>query len=267
MIALHHRSPLRRAACSSGIRRASLCAAWLALAVAALPASAQAPLGNGDEAYRPLADRSTLQELVSRLGTAAPAAVARARLRDGDFKPGDLVLIEVQGEETLTDTFTVASDRTLLLPAPIVGTLSLKGVLRTELQDTVATFVNQYVKNAVVRARPLLRIAVQGELVKPGYYYVPADAVLADALMAAGGTRPEANMKTLRIERDGKPILRGNALQHALSQGLTLDQANLRGGEVIAVDRRPNSSWTEGLRLVSIVVSIAGGLYGLSRAF
>lgn len=255
-----------RGAHSSGAWRVILGAALVVFA-AAVPAAGQAPLGNGDEAYRPLADRSTLEALVSQLGTAAPAAIARARLRDGDFKPGDLVLIEVQGEETLTDTFTVASDRTLLLPAPIVGTLALKGVLRTELQDTVSAFISQYVKNAVVRARPLLRIAVQGELMKPGYYYVPADAVLADALMAAGGTRPEANMKTLRIERDGRPILRGNALQHAIAQGLTFDQANLRGGEVIAVDRRPNTSWTDGLRLVSIVVSIAGGLYGLSRAF
>jgi protein involved in polysaccharide export with SLBB domain len=258
----------------SGARRAAR-GLLATLALVAAPAAAQAPVAPELLVYRPLADREALEQVVSQLSQARTAngngsaalMYAQSRLRDGDFRPGDLVLIEVQGDTTLTDTFTVASDRTLMLPSPAVGTLSLKGVLRTELQEQVSGFIGKFVRNAVVRARPLLRVGVQGELVKPGYYYIPADAVLADALMAAGGTRPEANMKTLRIERDGKPIIRGNDLHRLIAQGLTLDQANLRGGEVIAVDRKPNSSWTEGLRLVSIVVSIAGGLYGLSRAF
>jgi hypothetical protein len=250
---------------------------WLCTALAAAgPAAAQAPAWPPEvTAYRPLAERAALEDVVGQLEKTAPAkgdgvaalAHAKSRLRDGDFRPGDLVLIEVQGDSTLTDTFTVAADRTVLLPSPAVGTLSLKGVLRTELQQHVTAYVTRFVRDPVVRARPLLRVGVQGEMVKPGYYYVPADAVLADVLMAAGGTRPEANMNSLRVEREGRRILSGTTLQRAIADGVTLDQASLRGGEVIAVDRRSNVTWTDGLRLVSVMVSIAVGLYGLSRAF
>ncbi|HEX7122182.1 MAG TPA: hypothetical protein VF178_07405, partial [Gemmatimonadaceae bacterium] len=76
-----------------------------------------------------------------------------------------------------------------------------------------------------------------------------------------------ANMKTLRIERDGRPILEGSALQRAIADGRTVDEVNLRGGDVIAVDRRPTTPWSEHLRIIALVVSIAGGVYGLSRAF
>jgi hypothetical protein len=74
-------------------------------------------------------------------------------------------------------------------------------------------------------------------------------------------------MNSLRVEREGRRILSGTTLQRAIADGVTLDQASLRGGEVIAVDRRSNVTWTDGLRLVSVMVSIAVGLYGLSRAF
>ncbi|HSA54662.1 MAG TPA: SLBB domain-containing protein [Gemmatimonadaceae bacterium] len=256
-----------RGSVAPGAWRVPLGAAFLTLALITPPGAAQTPKPDGAAAYRPLAERGALERVVADLGTAAPAAVARTRLRDGDFRPGDFLLLEVQGEEALTDTFTVAPDLTVLLPPPIVGALPLKGVLRSELQDHAATFVRRFVRDAVVRARPLMRLSVQGELVRPGFYHVPADAALGEALMAAGGTRPEANLKTLRIERDGKPIMSNVMLQRAIEQGLTLDQVQLRGGEVIAVDRKPNVTWVDGLRVLSLVVSISVGLYGLSRAF
>lgn len=248
--------------------------AWLvALGATALaaPTDVVAQTREDSLAWRPLATREQLQEAAQRLeqrgATSASLARIRARLKDGDFRPGDLVLLEVQGDTALTDTFTVGSQREVLLPAPAVGTLSLAGVLRAELQDRASDFVGRFIRNPVVRAKPLLRISVQGEVENAGYYPVSPDAVLADALMAAGGTTELANMKTLRIERNGRPILRGSALQRAIAEGRTLDEVNLRGGDVITVDRRNITPWSEGLRVMALVVSIAGGLYGLSRAF
>lgn len=249
--------------------------AWrIVLAAAiALPVSAAAQSADDSLAYRPLAEREELQQLVARLekaeaGKAPSAARAYAanRLKNGDFRPGDLVIVSVQGEEALSDTFTVTPDLTLVLPAPAVGELPLHGVLRAEAQDRVAAFVQQFVRTAVVRVRPLMRFSVQGEVAKAGYHGVPADAVLADVLMAAGGTTALADMKTLRIERNGKPILKGATVHRLIAEGRTVDETLLRGGETIAVGRKPQSSFNESLRLVSIVVSIAGGLYGLSRA-
>src|SRR6266850_1195281 len=43
-------------------------------------------------------------------------AEVRARLQDGDMRPGDRVLVDVQGDTALSDTFTVWPDRQLHLP-------------------------------------------------------------------------------------------------------------------------------------------------------
>lgn len=250
-------------------RRALLAAA----VVVAVPAAGGAQTADDSLAYRPLAEREQLEQLAARLAKAEAAQAPSAtrayvanRLKNGDFRPGDLVIVNVQGEEALSDTFTVNSDLALALPAPAVGELPLHGVLRAEAQDRVAAFVQQFVRSAVVRVRPLMRFSVQGEVANAGYHGVPADAVLADVLMAAGGTTAQADMKTLRIERNGKPVLKGKTIHRLIAEGKTVDETLLRGGETIAVGRKPQGTFTESLRLVSIVVSIAGGLYGLSRA-
>lgn len=241
------------------------------LSILVIPATGSSQSTTDSVAWRPLASRDALEAAAQRLqqqgSTSAALSHVRARLAVGDFRPGDLVLLEVQGDTALTDTFTVGPRRELQLPAPAVGTLSLEGVLRSELEEKLTAFIARFVRDPVVRARPLVRLSIQGEVEDAGYYGVPADAPLADAIMAAGGTTALANMKTLRIERDGRPILKGSALQRAIADGRTIDEVNLRGGDVITVDRRPTTAWSEHLRIVALVVSIAGGVYGLSRAF
>ena len=104
-------------------------------------------------------------------------------------------------------------------------------------------------------------------MVRAGIYGVPANAVLADALMAAGGTTARANMKKLRIERDGKPILEGQALRQAIAAGRTVDEANLRDGDQFVVAERSNTTVHDNLNFLWVVLSIGGGIYGLTRAF
>jgi protein involved in polysaccharide export with SLBB domain len=221
-------------------------------------------------AARLLATRADLEAAAQRLerdGAGALLARVRARLADGDFAPGDRVLLDVRDEPALSDTFEVGPARELTLPSPTVGTLSLHGVLRSEFEPRVTEYLGQFLQRPVVRARPLLRLSIQGEVVRAGFYGVPADAVLADALMAAGGTTKDADMRKMRIERDGEAVWRGRPLQEAVASGRTLDQAFLRDGDQIVIAKRKTGGFEGNLRFLWIVVSLAGGVYGLSRAF
>ncbi len=192
----------------------------------------------------------------------------RARLTEGDFRPGDRIKLEVQGEPALTDTFAVQPDRSLRLPPPTVGSLPLKGVLRAEIEPRLTEYVKQFLQPpVVVRARPLIHFSVQGEVARPGIYAVPADASLGDVLMAAGGTTAGSNLKKLRIERDGKQIWNAQQFQKALGQGTTVDAAELHEGDQIVIGRRNDRGMGESLNFLWVVVSLAGGIYGLSRAF
>jgi protein involved in polysaccharide export with SLBB domain len=220
---------------------------------------------------RPLASREALEALAQRLGGGGSGellARVRTRLTEGDFHPGDRIRLEVQGETALTDTFAVQPDGSLRLPPPTVGSLPLKGVLRSEIEPRLTEYVKQFLKPpVVVRARPLLRFSVQGEVARPGIYAVPADAPLGDVLMAAGGTTTTSNLKKLRVERDGKTIWNTEQFQKALGQGTTIDAALLHEGDQIVIGRRNDRSVGENLNFLWVVVSLAGGIYGLSRAF
>jgi protein involved in polysaccharide export with SLBB domain len=186
--------------------------------------------------------RAELQALLARLEAgeaprggdpAAQAAVVRQRLREGDFNPGDQVGLVVEGETTLTGTFTVGPGRTLALPQ--TGSVTLDGVLRAELDSVLRVHVARYLRDPVVRARALVRVGVTGQVRSPGYYVLPAEALLSDVLMAAGGPLPNARMASARIERGSQRIWDGKGVRQALSAGWTLDQLSLRAGDALVV--------------------------------
>lgn len=233
-------------------------------ALLASPQSAQGQEADDSLVDRPLATRAELERLSQRLASRSAQdellARVRARLTQGDFHPGDLVLLEVQGEATLSDTFPIGPGGELTLPSPVVGTLPLRGVLRAELQDTVTRYLGRFLNNPQVRARALLRLSIQGEVARAGVYGVPAEGKLGDALMAAGGTTQFADMRKVRVEREGTRVWEGRSLEQGIND------LSLRDGDQVFVASRRQGGLGNDLRFVWLIVSLAGGIYGLSRA-
>ena len=232
----------------------------LLAAIGTMPLAAQDGTADKNVVDRPLATRAELQSALQRAGASQVAAQIKSRLAEGDFRRGDRIALEVQGEEALTDTFVVGGGAQLMLPAPTVGSMSLKGVLRSELQDKMSEYVSRFRNHAVVRAEPLLRLSVQGEVAKAGIYAVSADGQLADALMAAGGTTNYAKANKVTIERNGKPFWKGSAFD------TDLDALGLRDGDQIVVGSHRPGEGISNLRTAGLIVSMAVGLYTLSRA-
>ncbi len=252
---------------------------------AALLAAARPSVGQtqGREAANPFglgATREALEARAQRLEQAAQsatlardahgelaraAAAIRMRLGEGDFQVGDRLLLVVEGEKELTDTFTVGPGR--LLTLPLVGDVPLGGVLRSELQAHLTRRLAQNLRDPEVRARAFVRLSIQGAVARPGYYAVPAEALLSDALMAAGGPQQEANLKQLRIERAGQPLLQGPELEQVMAQGWTIDEAGLVAGDQYVVPRRRGASVGEVLRFGGFVLTIPVTIYALTRIF
>jgi protein involved in polysaccharide export with SLBB domain len=205
------------------------------------------------------AARTQLQQAAS--GTGPGASAAEERLTNGDFQVGDRIALAVQGEPTLTDTFTVREGQTLRVPN--VPDIALHGVLRSELQGYLTKQLAEYLRNPVVRATPLVRVAVLGQVTRPGYYSAPADELVSDMLMRAGGPTTNADVNKTEVHRGGLVIVRATAVQKAMSQGQTIDQLDLRPGDQLVVGERPQGGHT--LQLLGIVAAIAG--IGVSIAY
>jgi protein involved in polysaccharide export with SLBB domain len=243
-----------------------LSAGLLGAAGSALPAQAQSALEW--DGGREQMTRAELESLLSRLEEAAAssaysatlrsearasAELIRSRLEVGDFQVGDRIFLRVRGEDAMNDTLTVRAGPNL--PVPVVGDITLRGVLRSELVEHLESELGRFFRSPVVEAEPLIRISVIGEVANRGFYLVPADLLVTDVLMLAGGPTPAADLDGLRIERGGQRIWEGDSLAQALVQGRTLDQLNLQAGDQIHVPEQVRRSGMDWLTLVATVVT------------
>lgn len=209
--------------------------AAVAVVLFAMISVSQAAQGQG-LANRALAGRADLEGLLSsKLGSRDRAEIQR-RLDEGDFRDGDRVYLSVRGEQALTDTFTVKPGPILELPD--MAALSLKGVLRSELQDKLTKHIEQYIKEPSVAAQALLRIGILGAVGRPGYYNVRADQPLGDLLTLALGLSPDGDLNKVSLSRNGAEYWPKEDVRRALSSGKSLDMLGLQGGDELQVGRR-----------------------------
>lgn len=221
--------------------------------------------------------REELTELLERLEQAASApgysgalrsqaareaSYVRQRLEEGDFRVGDRVVLIVRNEPQLSDTIAVTGDRTLELPQ--VGPVSLDGVLRSELESHMTDVLSQYVREPRVQARALIRIAVLGSVGNPGFYTLPASALLEEAIMVAGGPAGSADVDDVRVRRGEEVVWEGEPLQQAMIEGRTLDQLSLQAGDRIVVPRQTPGLFERGI-IRTLLVTIPPAVYLLAR--
>jgi protein involved in polysaccharide export with SLBB domain len=170
------------------------------------------------------------------------ADLVRQRLAEGDFQVGDQIDVVVVNEPTLTSKFTVLADRTLSLPQ--LPPITVRGVLRSEIRDYLTNQIGKYVKNPQVTIQgSYIRLAIMGGVGKPGYYSLPADNLVSDAIMTAGGPVGDVRIEKSKVRRNGQDVIPEGELQKAIEQGLSLDQLNLHGGDELVVDaKRANNN-------------------------
>lgn len=234
-----------------------------ALAGIAAPAAGQIPGWDGTGLH---VTRAELEATLARheaAGARNEAAAIRQRLDEGDLRVGDRVLLYVEGQPQLSDTFNVVAGRKLVLPD--VGEVALAGVLRAELQDHLTAEVGRYLRSPLVRARSLIRLEVMGAVGRPGFYAVPADVLVSDALMIAGGPAGNARIERIKIQRGRDVLWDGDRLRAAVVEGRTLDQLGVRAGDAILVPEQKPAFAT--FRDVLMIASgIASLVWVLDRA-
>lgn len=250
-------------------------ATWIALLFAAAPAIAQTPTPQASRSTQ--ASREELMTLAAEAERQAASATAeetrqqklleatelRERLRDGDFQVGDRIVLRVRGDSALTDTFVVRAGRTISLPN--LSEISLAGVLRSELQGYLAKEIARYVREPVVQTSSLIRLAVLGEVIRPGFYAVGSDVLVTDVIMLAGGPNSSADLRRVSVRRGAREVWSADRVHAAMTRGTTLDQLNLRAGDELVIGERKRRGVGSVLQIVTALSAVAVGLVSLSR--
>ena len=193
------------------------------------------------------------------------AGLIRQRLQTGDFRTGDRILLTVEQDATLSDTFTVEPGPILNLP--VIGAVQLGGLLRAELEAALTQQISRFVREPTVHTQSLMRLSIVGQVGQPGFYTVPTNLVVTDALMVAGGPAGLADLRKIRIERGNDRIWDGEAMQQAITDGRTLDEMYLQAGDRIYVPQQRPSAVYPTLRNLSLAIGLIVGIYGLTQIF
>ena len=142
--------------------------------------------------------------------------------------------------------------------------MSLRGVLRSELESHLRTAIAKYIRDPAVQARSSIRIMIMGAVVKRGYFVVPADMVVSDLLTVAGGPTPTARLDELQVQRGGEELWAGEPFQQAIIEGRTLDQLGFRAGDQFFVPASSGGA-LQALQRLRYVGAAIGGLALLTR--
>lgn len=232
--------------------------------------------GEVEEVTKPSASRLQLESLAAQLerdaatqdaetaaNTRARASAIRERLQNGDFRPGDRIHVVIQGPVAANDTLIVNEGDSLSIPG--VADASLRGVLRAEAPAVIRSAVDRMVKNVTVRVQPLMRIAVLGAVVSPGFHDVPSEVALAEVIMRAGGPAGKNDLTHTTVRRGDVELYDNEAVSAALQQGRTLDQMDLRSGDQVVVGEKRSFNALSMLQTAAAVISIGLAAYGISR--
>ena len=206
-------------------------------------------LCSGQDLLRPIrleSDRAELTRLLAQydavaLSTAysevlrnegrARGDLIRERLRTGDFRAGDQIALLIEGRGDLQwDTLTVEAGP--LIDVPTLGPILLQGVLRSELETHLGTELGLFIQTPRVQARSLIRVSFMG-VGQPGFYMMPAELPLSEAVMLAGGPAAGVDPGQMRIERGQRVLFSVEELLAPVAAGSTLDELGVQAGDRI----------------------------------
>jgi polysaccharide biosynthesis/export protein len=127
---------------------------------------------------------------------------------------------------------------------PIIGKVSLQGLTIEQAQERIRQQVDRFIINPVVlvsltNQRPI-QVTITGEISRPGLYPLAQAPQLAAALLASGGTRENADLRTVVLRRampDGTLREETFDLFNALKEGTALPNPNLQDGDTIHIPK------------------------------
>jgi polysaccharide biosynthesis/export protein len=163
----------------------------------------------------------------------APASTAA----DYRLFPGDKLRVEVYKDSQLSQSLQVRPDGKITLP--LLGDVLAAGQTPTQLRDTIATSLKEYITNPVVTVIVVestpQSVYVMGEVKSSGPIPMKGPLSIMQAIAMAGGFSEFANKKDIRIQRQTSTGVK--TLTYNYKEALESNKAPLllQAGDVVVV--------------------------------
>ena len=156
--------------------------------------------------------------------------------RDYTLEAGDVVGVQLYGQQSKTYSLPVGRDGTISFPelGPImVGGLNY-GAAQSMIEQRVRRQITATEARVTLSDLRSLRVLVLGDAQKPGSYVVTSLSTVTNALFSSGGVKPVGSLRNIEVKRDGK-LIRHLDLYDVLLKGDTSNDVRLQTGDVVFV--------------------------------
>lgn len=148
-------------------------------------------------------------------------------------RPGDVIHLQVWGHDELSGDFPV--DENDNVGFPLIGSINVRAMTVAQLRDSLNADLGQLFQRPFFTLTPMFRIAVLGEVVKPGLYSVDPTLTIVDLVALAGGPTRQANQRKMQLIRDGRSLR--IPLDRATLGTSTLRELGVRSGDQLMMPR------------------------------
>ncbi|CAN5692303.1 hypothetical protein BH23GEM3_BH23GEM3_05720 [soil metagenome] len=159
-------------------------------------------------------------------------AQAALPVADGSvLRPGDVVRITVWRKPELSGEFDLAADGSI--DHPIYQAVQVTGMPLADARERLRVFLTDWEQDPRFVIKPLLRVAVGGEVQKPSLYSLTPEMTISQAVAAAGGVTERGRLNRVRVLRSG------NDFEVDLTRSDSpLAHMTVRSGDQIIVGKR-----------------------------
>lgn len=193
-------------------------------------------------------------------------AIVKSRLSNGDFHIGDrfmLTNLATPDGRPVTDSVVVRDSLNVSIGA--WPAISLQGVLRAELQETMMNYAKRFQREPRLQVTPLTRLSVIGGVGRQGFYAVNPDSPLGDVITSTGmGAGSQAQKIT--VYRGNDRLMSEKQVAEALRGGLTIDEAGLESGDQVRVAEQKPKNGSMNMQLLLFGVTALSAILALIRA-
>lgn len=187
--------------------------------------------------------------------------IAEDRLVNGDFQPSDALLLDVQNMPEMTGSFALDREKNLVLPT--VDPISLQGVLYSEAEQAIEAGLAIYIRNPRVRVTVTKRIAIVGGIASPGFYDIPPETTVSQAIMLAGGPAGNAKLNQAEFRRFGDVYT--DPYGQLAFTNVSLVELGVMSGDELYVP--PGGSGLTTAKILGAIATAAGLVFLFTRIF
>ena len=156
--------------------------------------------------------------------------------------PGDVLAIAVARFPELSVQAAVGPEGNIVLP--LAGNVSVRGLTIEEATEKIRAAYNQFVIDPIVTVglavQRTVQITVTGEVARPGLYNLAVLPRVSSALLTAGGSTTQADLRQVLIRRflvDGSFIEQRIDLFTPLAAGEPIPDLRLEDGDAVIVPK------------------------------